>query len=122
MKKAGGIVALIAGIFGVIAALVTLGVGGLGGAFHAEGAGTIIGLGWVGVVFSFLVIILGAITMGAKSKTPGGLLIVCAIAGAILGGTLVAIFMVLALIGGILAMVGAKKAPPTSPPPTISID
>ncbi|MGV1940165.1 hypothetical protein ACQZ5D_06800 [Agrobacterium sp. 22-211-1] len=48
--------------------------------------------------------------MGATSKTPGGLLIVSAILGAVLGGTLVAIFMALAFIGGILAVFGAKKA------------
>lgn len=38
------------------------------------------------------------------------MLIVCAVLGAVLGGGIVAIFMVLALIGGILATVGAIKA------------
>ena len=53
MKKAGGIIALIAGIFGVLAAIFTLFVGGAGVAFEAEGADTIIELGWGGVLFSF---------------------------------------------------------------------
>lgn len=60
-------------------------------------------------MFSFVTIVLGAVAMGAKGKVPGILLIVCAIAGAILGGTIVAVFMVLALIGGILATVGTAK-------------
>ena len=110
MKKAGGIIALVAGIFGVLAAAFTLFVGGVGGAFEAEGADTIIGLGWGGVAFSFLTIVLGAVAMGAKGRVPGVLLILSAIAGAILGGTIVAIFMALAFIGGILAIIGPKEA------------
>ena len=109
MQKAGGIIGLIAGIFAVFAALITLVMGGMGKAFDAEGASTIIGLGWGGILFSFLCIIFGAVAMGSESKIPGALLTLCAIAGAVVGGTLVAIFMVLAFIGGILATVGAKK-------------
>lgn len=109
MKKAGGIISLIAGIFGVIAAIVTLFVGGVGAAFDGKGAETVIGLGWGGILFSFLTIIFAAIALNAKSKVPSILLIICAIAGAILGGTIVAIFMALALVGGILAAIGTKK-------------
>lgn len=110
MKKAGGIVAIIAGVFGVIAAGLTLLVGGLGAAFNAEGSGTVVGLGWGGVVFSFAVIVLGSIAVGAKNRTPGILLILTSIVGVFLGGTLVAVFMTLALIGGILATTGVKSA------------
>ncbi|MDH0117266.1 hypothetical protein N7379_22530 [Rhizobium pusense] len=110
MQKAGGIIALIAGIFGILAAAITLFVGGIGTGLEADGASTVVGLGWGGILFSFLTIIFGAVAMGATSKTPGALLIVSAILGAVLGGTLVAIFMVLAFIGGILAVFGAKKA------------
>lgn len=45
MKKAGGIVALIAGIFGVIAAVLTLFTGGIASAVEAEGAETVVLLG-----------------------------------------------------------------------------
>lgn len=109
MKKAGGIIALIAGIFGVIAAIATLAMGGLASAFEASGSGTVVGLGWGGIAFSFLVIIFGAITISAKSKVVGILLMVFSIAGIILGGTFVAIFMVLSLVGGLLAVIGTKK-------------
>lgn len=107
MQKAGGIIALIAGIFGIFAAGFTLMVGGIGGAAEAEGASTVVGLGWGGVFFSFLTIILGAVAMGSVSRKPGIFLIVCALAGAVLGGGFVAVFMALALVGGILATIGA---------------
>jgi len=109
MRKAGGIVALIAGIFGILSAGMTLLFGGLSAALEAEGASTVIGLGWGGVFFSFLTIVLGAIAIGAKGRLTGVLLIISAILGAILGGTLVAIFMVLALIGGVLATIGGGQ-------------
>jgi len=109
MKKAGGIIGLVAGVFGVIAAVFTLFVGGVCGALEAEGAGTVIGLGWGGLAFSFLAIVFGAVAIWTKSMVPGILLILCAVAGAILGGTIVAITMILALIGGILAVVGARS-------------
>lgn len=114
MTRAGGIIALVAGIFGVLAAGFTLFFGGVGAAFDAEDADTIIGLGWGGVVFSFLTIILGAVAINAKGRVPGVLLIVCAIAGAVLGGTFVAVFMALAAAGGILAVVRRRTV--DSPP------
>jgi len=60
---------------------------------------------------------LSAIALGVKSKIPGILLIINSISGAILGGTIVAIFMVLAFVGGILVVIGARrtKTPQASP-------
>ena len=114
MQKAGGIIALIAGIFGFIAAIITLLAGGLVAGLESvsdsgNSASREIGtFGMLGIVFSFLTIIFGAIAMGAKSRISGYVLIVCAVAGAITGGTLVAICMVLALAGGIVATVGVS--------------
>jgi hypothetical protein len=115
LQKAGGIIGLIAGTFGILAAVVTLFVGGMGSAFKADNASMVVGLGWGGLLFSFLCITFGAIAMGSESKIPGALLTLSALAGAILGGTLVAVFMVLALVGGILATMGAKKRIEISP-------
>ena len=109
MKKAGAILALIAGIFGTIAAVVTLFFGGLAGAFGTDGASTVVGLGWGGVLFSFIVLILGALSFGAKTKVLGILLILSSLGGMILGGTLVALCLVLSLIGGILVLLGVKN-------------
>jgi hypothetical protein len=108
MGKAGGVIGIIAGVFGFIAAIVTLFVGGIGGAFDAEGAKTVVGLGWGGILFSFLAIVFGAVCF-ARPRGAGIGLIIVSILGAILGGTLVAICMALSLLGGILAVVGGKK-------------
>jgi len=112
MKKAGGIIAIIAGVFAVFAAGLTLLVGGAAAGFEADDADVVIMLGWGGVLFSFLTIILGAVALSAKGKAPGLLLIACALAGAVLGGTFVALFMVLALVGGILALFGNSPKDP----------
>ena len=111
MRVAGGIVAIISGVFGTIAAGFTLFLGGVASAFEAEGSGTVVGLGWGGVTFSFAVIILGAIATATKSRIPGVLLVFCALAGAVLGGTFVAVFMALALVGGILVVIGGGETP-----------
>ena len=86
-------------------------------------------MGWGGVFFAFAVISLGAVCIAAKSRVPGYLLMVSAVLGAILGGTLVAVFMLLALVGGILATVGVKKpkpevvvAPAATPVPVVAED
>jgi hypothetical protein len=115
MQKAGGIIALIAGIFALFAAGATLIFGGLGSAFDAEGADTIVNFGWGGILFSFTTIILGTVSIWAKTKVAGILLIISAIMGVAFGGTLVAIFMIPALIGGILTTIGAGKTTTEQP-------
>lgn len=109
MKKAGGVIALIAGLFGTIMAFVTLAFGGVGSALGGEGAETIIGLGWAGIFLTFAIIVFAVIAMFAKSKFPGIAIIILSLITVVAGGTLVAIFMVLSLIGGILVVVGATK-------------
>ena len=111
MKKAGGILGLIGGVFGVIAAIFTLFFGGVASAFHASGAATVVGLGWGGLGFSFLAIILGAVCLGAESRWPAALLAASSVLGGVLGGTLVAISMILGFAGGVLAWVGTTPAP-----------
>ena len=112
MKKAGALVALIAGIFATIAALITLFVGGIGSAFYAHGSNTVIGLGWGGILFSFITIIASAVALGAKSTKPAITLICSAGLGIFLGGTLVALFMVLSMVGGIINLLAVKKELP----------
>lgn len=109
MKIGGGIISSIAGLFGVVMAFVTLGFGGLGSAIGGEGAETIIGLGWAGIFLSLAIIVFAVICMFSKSIIPAIAIIILSIITAIAGGTLVAIFMILSLIGGILALVGVFK-------------
>lgn len=103
MHKAAGILGIVGGVFGFFAAILTLFLGGLGSAFDADGAGTVVGLGWGGVVFSFLCIIFGALIFSG-GRTIAALLIASAILGGLLGGTLVAVCMALPFIGGILGL------------------
>lgn len=110
MKKAGSILALISGILGFFAALVTLGIGGLGQAFDADGMGTVTSLGWGGVIFSILVIVFSSIAISSAYKAAGITLLITAILGAVLGGSFVAIVMVLAIIGALLSIFGTQKS------------
>lgn len=121
MKKPGGIIALIGGVFGTIAAVVTLFMGGLVAGLEGASASlnqtavdnsassAIAGFAILGLVASFATIILGAISISAKTRRAGYLLIACSIIGAVTGGTLVAVCMVLTLVGGILATIGTKN-------------
>lgn len=108
MGKAGGIVGLIAGMFGVGAALFTLLMGGAGAAFDATGFDRIIAYGWWGVAAAFMVIVFGAVSIFNGAVGAFGLLAFSLI-GAVLGGTAVAIALALGVLGGALAAVGAKK-------------
>lgn len=110
MQKAGGVIAIIAGVISILAAVITLLFGGIGGALEAEGAETVIGLGWGGLFIAFLVIVTGAIAMNSETKKPGIFLIILSILGIIFGGTIVAIFMILSLIGGVVALIGTNKS------------
>ena len=94
----------------------TLFLGGVAGAFNADGATTVVGLGFGGLAFSFLTIILGAVCLGTTSRGPAIFLIISSIGGAILGGTIVAVCMVLAFVGGVLAAIGAEKPGRSSEP------
>jgi hypothetical protein len=115
MRKTGGTIAIFAGVFGVLAALLTLVVGGVGSALQADNARLVVGLGWGGLVFSSLTIILGAVCVSARSRMPAAFLIVVALGGMVLGGTVVAICMVLALVGALLAVFAADPADDASP-------
>tara|TARA_Y100001935_G_scaffold255564_1_gene269515 strand:+ start:4621 stop:5001 length:381 start_codon:yes stop_codon:yes gene_type:complete len=121
MQKSGGIIALVGGIFGTLAAVVTLMAGGFvaglegvtatveGIAVDNSASSQITTFGILGLIAAFTTIILGAITMSAKSKKPGIFLIICAVIGGLTGGTLVAVCMVLTLAGGIVSMIGIKN-------------
>lgn len=107
MIKAGGILAIIAGLLGVLAGVVTLLMGGLGAAFSTNGAGMVVSMGWGGIVFSLLVVVYGAIAFAAPRAGAFGLALT-AIPGIVLGGTLVAVLMVVVLIAALMVRLGSK--------------
>lgn len=109
MKTGGGVIALIAGIFSIMMAFLTLGIGGLGSAFGGSEASTVIALGWAGLFLSFAIVVFAVICIFTSSNVPPIALIGLSLVNVFAGGTLVAIFMILALIGGILALAGNSK-------------
>jgi hypothetical protein len=139
MKKAGGIIALIAGIFAIGTTFANYGIdifiAGPGG-MRTTGVDSTARLFW-GILCSFLTITLGAILIGIDKRSarrqhaerrhlratwpgavligvgrriPGILIIVCAVTGAMRAGELVAVFMVLATIGGVVAILPDFRA------------
>ena len=70
--------------------------------------------GVVSRVFSFLAIIVGAVMIAVEKRLVAILMILCANFGAILGGAYVAVFMILVLIGGVLALFEKPKSDPAT--------
>jgi hypothetical protein len=108
MDKAGGIIALIAGVLGIVAGFFTLFVGGIGSAFEAKEADSILNLAWVGIAAAMLVVIGGGVSL-AKPRSGGMAVVFASVVGIVYGGSLVAICLALALIGGSIAVLAPPK-------------
>lgn len=113
MYKSGGLIGIIAGVFGVIAAIATIFIGGVGSALDANDAGKIVNFGWAGLGSSFLIIVLGAMAF-AWPLISGIGIVIFSVVGAIYGGTMVAICMALSCIGGVICLIsgagGSRKS------------
>tara|TARA_X000001036_G_C20487032_1_gene728197 strand:+ start:82 stop:447 length:366 start_codon:yes stop_codon:yes gene_type:complete len=121
MLKAAGIIGLIGAILGFFAAIFTLMAGGLVGGLESvsselsgeasTGAGqTIVGMGFLGLLGSFVAIVTSAMLFSAKKRTAPIILLVSSIIAAIAGGTFVAVCMVLCIIAGIIGIMGVGKS------------
>ena len=128
MRKAGGFIAIIAGVFGscdplswpILSMIFAL-------AYNSKITieDLLFRMGYLGVLFSFLVITLGAIAIFVKSKIPGVLLILISITYALLGNIInrkfvesiadfplqiiSVISILLGLTGGTLIIIGANS-------------
>jgi hypothetical protein len=110
MRKAGGLLAFFAGLYGVVAAIITLIVlGGIGSSASVDPRG--VSLGWAGVALSLLISILGAVCMRTTSQRPVFLLLLCALTGAVISETLVSLCMAGAFFSGLLATRGRVSMP-----------
>lgn len=105
MRTVGGAIAVTAGIFGTLAAIMTL-VVGLAGVFHGPGPAHISWSDWGAVVFSFATVFFAAICLHARSVSAGLILMFASLCGAVLGGVFVAGFMALTFLGGAVASAG----------------
>jgi hypothetical protein len=72
------VLGLIGGIFGIIAGIMAMTVGGLASAFSADGASTVTNLG-VGAILLSVLGIIGAVVVRSKGKL-GGLFMTIALA------------------------------------------
>lgn len=98
MRKVGFVIAVVAGVLGVV----------IPSSFMMYSASLAGPLGWVGILFPLSVVLLGTVALKSKSWIPGALLILCATAGSILGGPFVAVYLVWAILGGMLALFGPR--------------
>jgi hypothetical protein len=108
-RTAEFVLGLIGGIFGVIFAFIVLMIGGMGAAFGAEGANTIIGLGWGAVGLSILGIV-GSVMVRSKAKVGGIMMTIAAIGGFICISIFYLLPGVLLLIGGLMGIFRKNKA------------
>jgi hypothetical protein len=123
MKIAGGVIALIAGIISVILAAFLLLFGEVVSWFWvgpagAETAEEMISYGWGGLILSLVAIVVGAVALVVKSRWPGILLMICSLAGAILGQW----FLALAFVGGMLVTIGASRSKKESAQPQVAAE
>ena len=110
MRKVGGLLALFAGLYGVVASIIMLIVlGGIGSTASVDSRG--VSLGWAGVALSLLISILGAVCMRTTSQRPVFLLLLCALTGAVISETLVSLCMAGAFFSGLLATGGRVSMP-----------
>lgn len=109
MRKAGSIVALIAGILSIFATVGTVFFGTFIAPMVGESMDTI-GFFFGGLCASAAVIVLASIMMSTQKKWPGLALMLTCIAGCIFnwGGGFVSLCLVFALIGGIMALFDRK--------------
>ncbi|AJI25938.1 DUF4064 domain-containing protein (plasmid) [Bacillus cereus] len=107
-RTAEFVLGLIGGIFGILCAFIALFIGGMGAAFEAEGANTIIGLGWGAVGLSVLGIV-GSVMVRSKAKAGGIMMTVAAIGGFICISIFFLLPGVLLLIGGLMGIFRKDK-------------
>ena len=117
VRKTGGVIAVVAGGVGVVAAFLTLFIGEVGTKLEvldAETSETAIVVGGYSILLSLVVTGLGAATIASKGKLCSVLLVIASLAAAMLCGLLVAVFMALAAIGGFVAFFDPNKSVPTT--------
>jgi hypothetical protein len=112
MRTASLVLGIIGGVFGVIAGILAMLIGGAGAAFEANDSGTIIGLGFAAIFIGVLAIVGGAVAPRYPKAAAIMQLISC-----VAGFVAVSLFWIfsgiLLLIGAGLAFLG-RKAPPVT--------
>jgi hypothetical protein len=110
VRTASLVLGITGGVFGIIAALLTLLFGGLGSAFDATGAESIVARSFVAVFVGVVAIIGGALAL-RYPKVSAILQLITGVLGLILIGLFWIFSVILLLAGALLAFLG-RKAPP----------
>lgn len=112
MRTASLVLGIIGGVFGIIAGLLAMTIGGAGVVFDAEDAGLIVGLGFAAVFIAVIGIVGGALAL----RYPLAAAILQLIA-AVLGFVAIYLFWIfsgiLLFIGALLAFIGWRMPPVT---------
>ena len=109
VRKAGGIVAVVAGIGGILTSAINLKLSGWDTIIALEHATRDDRLTWGGLMFAFWVIVLGATAIEASARLPGILVMISALVAGISGETFLAPFMAVAFVGGMLSVFGRSS-------------
>ena len=103
------VLGLIGGIFGIIAGIIAMTVGGLASAFSADGASTVTNLG-VGAILLSVLGIVGAVVVGSKGKLGGLFMTIAAIGGIICVSYFYILSGILLIIPGIMGLVKKNQS------------
>jgi hypothetical protein len=110
MQRTGGIIALVAGVFAFFASICTFVAGFAPALLDAESAAF---RTWDAALYGFvcavLVIVWSALMMNRTERLPSVLVLITSVIGAIVGGPIVAICMVLAFIGGLVGVLDGSR-------------
>ncbi|PLR99578.1 DUF4064 domain-containing protein [Bacillus sp. T33-2] len=102
------VLGLLGGIFGFIAAILALVVGGVDAAFSSSGTSEVIGLGWAAILLS-IVGIVGSVFVKFKPKFGGILMLISAIGGVISISMFYMLPGLLLLIAGLMGVFRKDK-------------
>ena len=102
MRVAGLIIGVLGSIAAFVGAIIAIAIGGIGSAFDAEGADSIVVQGYVALGASVVGLVGGVLSL-AKPRFAAGMMAVSAIVGVI------AVFVAY-LAGGLLLLIGALLA------------
>jgi len=105
MRTGALVLGIIAGLAGLVSAVLALFVGGLGGAFDAEGAGTVVSLGWSALGFSLLGLVGAALSL-AKPVLAAMIMLIAGVAVLVSISLFAVIATPLFLIAALLAFLG----------------
>jgi hypothetical protein len=110
MQRTGGILAIVGGVLGLLAAVVTVFLRDYSAEIDPANAGASVTLGWISLVLTVVTIVLGVLALRRKEQIYGILVVVSALLAAILGRGFVAVGVAVAIIGGILVVVAAQQS------------